>query len=345
MKDLIEIDGSFGEGGGAILRTALGLSAITQKPIKIFNIRKGRKEPGLRTQHLESIKAVADLCNARLTGANLGSTEIEFYPGKIESKNLDIKIGTAGSIGLVFQSLKLIALKLETPIQITITGGATFGKFAPPTLYTKHTLLPILSRVGYNADIDIIKNGFFPVGGAKAIIKMNPCKELKPLILDKPGEIEKIHGLSIASRHLEKANVAYRQAKKAEDILDQFDVDIKIEYVDADCPGSGIVLWAKDKNGNLIGSDGLGERGKPAEAIGEEAAKSLLKAIHSTVDSHTSDQLLTFMALAKGNSRIIAPKLTDHAKTNIWVIKKFLKTEFKSTEKENVSIECRGQNI
>ena len=343
---MIDIDGSFGSGGGAILRTATALSAITGEEVRVYNIRAGRPNPGLQAQHLEGLKAIAELCDGKLRNVGPGSEEISFTPGKISSKEINIKIGTAGSIGLIFQTLALPAGLAEREVTINVSGGATFGKWAPPLLTTRNILLPILGKMGYKADIKILKNGFYPAGGANAEIRIHPFKNLQPLHLEKLGKITFLGGASVSAIHLKSSRVAERQAREAEAGLKKFSPIIKEEYVQAECPGSGIVLWATDGK-CILGSDCIGERGKRAEDIGREASLNLLRTINSgcTVDEKISDQVLLFMALAEGRSKVIAPRLTNHAKTNIWLIKKFLGTEFKTVETQrNVTIECEGNN-
>jgi RNA 3'-phosphate cyclase len=344
---MIEIDGAYGSGGGAVLRTATALSAVTGKPIHVSNIRKGRPNPGLKTQHLEGLRAIAKLCNGKLKGDELRSMEIELHPEKIQNDDLEIKIGTAGSIGLLFQSLKIPACKAEGPVNIRIKGGATFGRYAPPTPYAQSVLLPVLRQTGYSGDINIIRHGFFPVGGADVSFHINPCKEFKPLNLTERGEIETIKGVSIASTSLKKPRVADRQAGTAAEILKKhgFDPEIKTSYADSSCPGSGVVLSAKTTTGCVLGADSLGERGKKAEEVGGQAAHNLLSIINSkaTADERLSDQLLVFMALAKGKSSIITPRFTNHSKTNIWVIEKFLDTRFHTEPAgKNIRIGCSG---
>ncbi|GAB4344593.1 MAG: RNA 3'-terminal phosphate cyclase [Candidatus Abyssubacteria bacterium] len=341
---MIEIDGSYLEGGGAILRVASALSAITGKSLRVYNIRAGRKNPGLRPQHLEGLKAIADLCNASLINAALGSTEIELHPGKITSTQISVQISTAGSVGLLFQSLKAPVAMADGEVTIRVHGGATFAKWAPPLLTTKNVLLPILARMGYSAEIQIERHGFYPKGGARVTIKGKPSKNLKPLLLTEPGAVIHISGISVATTHLQKAQVADRQADAVRRVLSGIGAkaDMEIHYVDAVCPGSGVVLRAETGTGAILGADALGERGKPAENVGEDAARELLETIKSgaTVDDHVSDQVLIFMALADGESSIVARKFTGHAKTNIHIIRNFLPVDFRVTEDKNVRIQC-----
>jgi len=325
---MIEIDGSFGEAGGQILRSALGFSAVTGKEFRMFNIRANRCNPGLQEQHLQGVKAMARLCDAEVVGDEINSSEITFKPNKIKSGNLNIKIRTAGSVGLLLQSLLIPAIK--TDITINIDGGATFGKWALPVEHLKNVLLKHLETMGYSIQIDIEKEGFFPKGGAK--VRVHSGKgELKPITILEKGNIISIEGVSIASKSLEKKEVANRQAQVAKKIIfDKFKLDCKIktEYVDAICPGSGIQLWIKTDN-TVIGSNALGERGVSSETVGEKAAKMLIQEYENgCVDQHTADQLLPYMALANGG-KIKSSKITNHVKTNAKLIEKFMDVKFK----------------
>ncbi len=342
---MIEIQGDYLEGGGQIVRTALALSAVTQRPIHISNIRKGRANPGLQAQHIEAANAISSLCNAKIEGNKLHSTELKFYTGKIQSKKISITIPTAGSVALVLQALMIAAVHAENKIHIEISGGATNGKWAPPVNYVKYVLLPLLEKFGYKGDIDVKKYGYYPKGGAHVITMIRPSK-LNPINLVERGDIIEISGLSHASKHLEKARVAERQAKTTEEIIKKglnIKPNISVEYIDTLNPGSAIELFAKTKN-SILGSDGLGEVKKRAEDVGKEAAQKIIEEIKSLacVDEYAEDQLLPYMALAaeQGESRIKVPKLTNHTKTNIWVIEKFLPGKFEIYEKEKI-ISCR----
>ncbi len=342
----MEIDGSRGSGGGQVLRTSIGLSALLNKPVRVSNIRAGRCNPGLRPQHLEGIKAVADFCSGELRGAELGSSEVEFRPGEGCKKEINVKIPTAGSIGLLLQAL--LTATLKGGAEIRIEGGATFGKWAPPITYFEKVLMPVLGMMGYRIELNVLKQGFYPAGGGRAEVKAHPVKELKPINLTGQGEVKDIYGLSIASRYLARAMVAERQARAAENMMRKYRVFSKIEYCDSDCPGSALVLWTRTSTGCILGSDSLGDRGKPAEEVGREAARGIVstRASGAAVDEYLSDQLLPFMALSSGKSEILAPRLTKHAETNIWVIGKFLEAEFSvKNEKGLARISCTGSGL
>ena len=322
---MINIDGSMG--GGQILRTALGLSAYTKKPFSIINIRAGRKEPGLKEQHLQAVNAMAKLCNADVSGNELHSKEVIFTPREIAKKELNIKISTAGSVGLVLQALMMPAIKEN--LNVTIEGGADFGKFAPPTLHIKHVLIPLLEKMNCSANINIKRYGFYPKGGSCAEFFSNKSK-LMPLNILETGDIISIEGVSVASSSLKNARVAERQANAAKQILfKKFAAipNIKTIYDNSICTGSGIQLWIKTKN-SFIGANALGEPGKKSEVVGEEAANELIfEYENGCVDQHTADQLIPYMALAN-NSKILTSKITEHTKTNIEIVKKFLDVDF-----------------
>ena len=343
---MIEIQGDVFEGGGQILRTAIALSTVIEKPFRIFNIRAKRRNPGIRPQHLEAIRAVAKLCDAEVRGADIGNKELKFYPKRIRSGKIDITIPTAGSIGLMLQGLMIAASRIDEDINVRINGGATNGKWAAPVNFIKHVLIPILSKMGYRAWIEIERYGYYPVGGAKVKMKIEPSK-LSSIKLLEQEEILSINGISHASLHLKKSKVAERQQKAARDLLFkkfQIEPEIKVEYVNTDCPGSAIDLWIKTKN-SFLGDSSLGEPGKPAEEVGKDAAWMLINQHKSSapLDSHMSDQIIPYMALgtiSDGESMVRASAITNHTKTNIWVVEQFLPVKFSINEKEKI-ISCR----
>lgn len=329
---MITIDGSYGEGGGQILRTSIGLSALTGKSCRIINIRARRRNPGLQEQHLQAVKAVAELCGAEISGAERGSQVLEFIPHKKTTSEINVNISTAGSVGLVLQALAIATMR--DGAKIKISGGATFGKWAVPITYLEEVLLPALSPYGYKAQISVERYGFYPRGGAQVKVQYFPWQPRQSIILTEQGELKRITIFSFASNHLRGAQVAERQSKSAIKILkNHFSVPIteRIKYVDALNPGSAVVIVAETSYSRL-GADGLGERGKPAEKVGSEAAELLVEEWRSgaPLDSHAGDQILPYLALAGG--RVKVAKITEHCRTNMFVIEQFLPVKFTVTD-------------
>jgi len=358
---MIQLDGSFGEGGGAIVRVALALSTITQKPFTVNNIRKGRCDSGLKNQHLYCVKALQQLCNADIEGANLGSEHLQYKPGKIEGKTLNIDIETAGSITLLLQALLLPCFFSDKKVVLKINGG-TDVKWSMPFDYFNNILVPQLKKYAY-LDVRLIKRGYYPKGNGLVEITINPkykltnsdFEEFNKYLRNEKKEINllnqhnliHIKGISHASSDLQKAEVAERQAKAAKIILANFkcNKDIRIEYCKTLSTGSGITLWAifseDTEEINLlnpirIGSDSLGEKGKKAEIVGREAAERLINEINhkAPVDSYLSDNLIPWMALFGGKIKVA--KLTNHTLTNIYVTEKFLGKIFNVNKKEKI---------
>lgn len=331
---MLKIDGSFLEGGGQIVRTSVALSAITKKTVEIINIRKGRENPGLKNQHLHLIKALQELCNAEVEGLKLGSSHLIFKPEMLKSKNLNINIGTAGSITLLLQGLLLPCFFLEKPVKITIRGG-TCTKWSMPFEFLDNVLLPQLSNFCEKIVLKQEKRGYYPEGGGKVVLKIKPGFVKKTINKTTRGELVMIKGISHASKSLEKSKVGERQARVAKDWLKKFEVPVKInvEYSDTLSVGSGITLWAvfEDEIGDssiILGADSLGEKGKKAEVVGYEAAKSLIKEVNSgaCVDKYSCDNLIPWLAFTGG--RIKTSEVTKHSLTNIYVVENFLGKKF-----------------
>ena len=312
------------------MRTATSLSAITKKPCRVFNIRKGREKPGLAPQHLLGIQALAQLCNGNLEGGELGSQEVKFYPGEIEPKDLQIKIETAGSITLVLQTLILPALLAQSQIKISFDGGATDTFFSPTIDHFQYVFLKTLERMGVKAEVNILKRGYYPEGGAKLEVIVYPSK-LKPLKLTETGVFKRIVITSGASESLREKKVAERQLAGTREILGKLKLPIeeRAKYYPSKCSGSQICLVAEFEN-TTIGTDNLGKLGKRAEDVGKEAALELLKEQKSQgcLDKHLADQILPYLAIAAGKSQVTVSEITNHCKTNIWVIEKFMGGKF-----------------
>ncbi len=335
---MIEIDGR--EAGGQLVRTAVALGAITGKGFRIVNIRGGRPQPGLKAQHMEGIGAVAELCEAKVSGLELGSRELDFTPGKLEPKDLEVKISTAGSIGLVLQSLLICATKFEKPIKVKFSGGGTWGKWAPPLLYLEKVFLPCL---GGSLKIETKREGFYPKGGAEVEVEIKPIR-VKPIEILEHGALERIEIFSVAAQ-LEKAKVAERQAEAARAFLQEklsVSASVELKYSPAANPGSGILVVGKCEN-SVIGADSIGEVGLKAEEVGKRAGKDFFREFSAgAVDRHCADMLLPYIALA-GKGRIKTSDITQHILTSIELIEKFLPVKFAlGREGKTISVSGTG---
>lgn len=338
----LKIDGSFGEGGGSIVRLGCGFASLFQIPINIKNIRANRTPPGLKTQHLMGLKALEILTNGKLSDANVGTTEITFIPGQNYQDYVAIEIITAGSISLLCQVLQNACIKKKNheQIKIKITGGGTFGTGAPDPYYLNDVTYRYFARMGYNCMIHVLKEGFYPKGGASAELTIKPVekpeKSLRPLNMLEQGKIVKIGGTIIVSDNLRKPRVAERIkdeiikiiSKKYQNII----FDIKDIYVQTLNPGVGLNIWVEYDSGCILGSGTiLGERGVPSEEIARRSFNSLYRQIESgaTVDEFLADQIIPLLYLCEKPSTIVVPEVTSHMKTNIDLLAYFKKREFR----------------
>jgi len=330
---MIEIDGAKKSGSGTILRLSVALSAIIGDPLHIYNIRKKRSQPGLRPQHLEAVLTAAKLCNADVKGASVGSQEIWFYPEEIKGGHIEAEIGTAGSIPMLIMTVLPICAFAKQPVNLHISKGGTDVSHSPTINYLKYILLPLLRRMGLEASIVIHKYGYYPKGGGEVTLKTQPCSCLKPLRLENFGSIEEISGISICT-FLADRKVALRQAKEAERLLKSRGYGPKIQIInDFSNPvqkGSSLALWAKTDADVILGSDAIGELRKPSEAVAREAVKNLLDEIQAepTVDIHSADMLIPYVALANGESIYLTRFITDHMESNLWLVNEILGVSF-----------------
>ena len=321
---MIEIDGSIGEGGGQILRTSLALSAVLGAPIKIYNVRKNRAKPGLRPQHLLGLQLMEKISNGKSEGARIDSMTVSFFPGNLRGISLTANIGTAGATTLVVQTIILPLLFAPEPSKVKIIGG-TDVDMAPTFDYMKNVFLRFVRDVGGDVNASLLRRGFYPAGGGAILLEVKPLR--KPLksvrITEFPHDFT-VRGNSVSGGL--PRDVAERQARSAKKTLERRDIvaSISIEHRSRSevlSPGSSITLWLEEA---YVGSSALGSKGIPAEVVGKRAANYLIREIDTLapIDRHMGDQIVPFLALAKGTSEYYTSELTKHTLTNLLLVER-----------------------
>ena len=327
---MLSIDGSFGEGGGQIIRTSLALSLITGKSFRVFNVRARREKPGLQRQHLTAVTAAAAIGGARVDGAHAGSKEFTFLPGAVTPGEYKFSIGTAGSTMLVLQAVLPPLMIADAPSLLLFEGG-THNVKAPPFEFIQKTFLPLVNRMGPNVSVELQRYGFYPPGGGRFNVYVEPAAELKRLELLERGAI-----LSERARALVvnlPAHVAERELAVASEQLglmpDQLDLEQSANAISA---GNVFSISIESESLTEVFT-GIGERGVRAEAVAARVVHEARRYLEvgAPVGEHLADQLLIPLALARGGSYITGTP-TLHTTTNIEVIKKFLPVEITTTQ-------------
>ncbi len=319
---MIAIDGSYGEGGGQIVRTSLALSLVTGKSFSVANIRAGRRKPGLMRQHLTALRAAAEIGKARIEGADIGSKAFVFEPATVKAGSYRYGIGSAGSCTLVLQTILPALMTADGPSEVILEGG-THNPFAPPFDFLEKAFVPIVNRMGPQISVILEKPGFYPAGGGRIRVCIEPAKTLSDLRLLERGALVSRKARAAVSNL--SMNIARRELKVVAKKLGwERECLEAVEVTDARGPGNVLTLEIQSENATEVFT-GFGEKGVPAEKVAEGTAKQAKKYLASgvPVGKHLADQLLIPMAMAgKGAFRTLAP--TNHARTNIEIVKKFL---------------------
>lgn len=332
---MVVIDGSHGEGGGQVLRTALTLAVLTGQPVRIEHIRAGRGKPGLRPQHLTGVRAAGAVCEARLEGDELGSQTLTFVPGgpaRPGEYTFDVteaaRGGSAGSVGLVLQTVLLPLALASSESHLTLRGG-THVPWAPPVSYLEHVFLPMLARMGVHTEVELVRWGFYPAGGGETRVRIVGREEsLSPILLIERGELRRVWGTAVVANL--PAHIPQRMATRACNVLAEAGLQAQVEprRLRGAGPGAGIFLFAEYAHATA-GFTAYGRKGLPAERVAEAACKDLLAHHRSgaPADPHLADQLVLPMALAEEESQVVTSQVSQHLLTNVWVVLQFLARE------------------
>ncbi|RMG68103.1 MAG: RNA 3'-phosphate cyclase [Calditrichaeota bacterium] len=344
---MITIDGAQKSGSGTIVRDAVPLAALTGRALHLINIRARRRPSGLRPQHLQAVRACAEMCEGGLKGDRVGSREIWFTPGRrIRGGYYRWDIGTAGSATMLAMCVLPLALFADAPVTLSIRGGL-FQDFAPSAFHFQQVFLPTLAAMGATVRAEIVQPGYVPTGGGELLVQVEPLlTPLKPLVREQPGRVVAVQGVALAS-HLAERQVAHRMARSAAEALESFRLPVEIQELNdtrekpafrrpAPQPGAALALWARTDTGCLLGMDMAGKVGRRAETIGKQVACRLLEDIEqgATVDRYLADQLIPFAALARGTSTYRIPQVTDHVAARLWLTEQLLGSRWRIAERQ-----------
>ncbi|CDO69035.1 hypothetical protein BN946_scf184834.g42 [Trametes cinnabarina] len=354
----VSLDGSVLEGGGQLLRVAVALSALLSRPIAIDHIRANRSPPGLKHQHAAGLRLAAEICSARLDGCETGSSSIVFQPTTKPqlSKCLTADPGTAGSIALLLQvalPCLIFSPDATVPPSRLILRGGTNAIQAPQIDYTQHVFLPFLrDHFGLRPTLNVIKRGYYPKGGGEVHVSIPHVRGPLPAVtLTARGPVKAVFGRSYVAGLPKGLAESMRSAAKELLVESGLDSDIiKIDALrerpsDAVGSGSGIVLWAEMEDGCLMAGSALGRKGTESSKVGRDAARELTAnlAHGGCVDEYMQDQMIIFLALARGKSRVKTGPITLHTRTAIWVVEQLTGFRFHVEESGGSAIiECEG---
>jgi RNA 3'-phosphate cyclase len=337
---VIEVDGSYGEGGGQLVRTAVALSALTGKALRLAGVRAKRARTGLAPQHLAAVRAVAALCDARCEGLELGSSGFTFEPRtQPAGGELRVDVGTAGSVTLVLQALLPILLGARQSSRVVVAGG-TDVRQAPTWDYFCEVLVRLLRAMGLRVRVTIVRRGYYPRGGGEVAVEVEPGRP-RPLALDCLSGLWKVSGVAHVA-HLPLSIAERMRAAALTALGSEARIDARVLHPEeAIGTGGAIALWA-ESGGRVLGASRVAERGVRAEALGEAVGAELGADIASDagLDRHAADQVLVYLAMAREPSSFTARSLSSHARTAMWLIEQFLPARF-SVESEGALVRIR----
>lgn len=323
----LHINGSTGEGGGQMLRSSLALSMALGVPFRITGIRANREKPGLMRQHLTALQAAIAISSARAEGTAVGSREVTFAPGPVRGGSYRFAVGTAGSVTLVLQAILPALLVAEKPSEVVIEGG-THARSAPTFEFLQHALVPLLARLGGAIDVRLEKHGFYPAGGGRVVVAVEPAATMSPLTIERRGNLVSTRALSIVSKL--PYEVARRELEAVRSRLGwSFDTRNARVVDDAPCPGNALLLYIESEGGTDIFGV-IGERQKSSERVAAEACAEVESYLESDapIGPHLADQLMVPCAIAAakgaGESSFVTQPLSSHSTTNSEIVAAFL---------------------
>ena len=346
--DFLDVDGSFGEGGGQTIRIATSFAVILNKAIRVKNVRAGRRIPGLRPQHAATLKILAEICGGTLEGGTVGSTEFTFVPGRVEKESMTVDTGTAASVTLALQAIVPAISLSGASLDLDLIGG-TDVPWSPTCDYFSQVLAPSLRMLGIVFDLKVLRRGYYPSGGGRISVHIDPCDTIRAVDLGTRSEDPPI---SITSRAAMLPNrVPEQLLSSAVSQLERnglYPQKKSVSIEESSSPGCSVLAGAVGES-CFMGVDGIGVRGKPAVAIGSEVGFRFAKTYSSgaCVDPHLADMLSPLLFLADGPSRLLTSESSSHLMTSLHVVRQFVAAEYSVERRDGaylISIEPSRQN-
>ncbi len=331
LDEMLTIDGSLGEGGGQILRTAVGVAGVTGQAVRIEKIRAGRQKPGLMRQHLTAVNAAAEICSAKVSGNSAGSTELSFCPGTVRAGEYRFSIGTAGSATLVLQTVLPMLLTANGPSRLILEGGS-HNLAAPPFEFLASAFLPLVNRMGPTVEAMLERYGFFPAGGGRLVVNIQPASHLQGFDLCDRGPMINASAQVLISNL--PMNIAEREARRLKARLPELKDRVRIEPVPSAGPGNIVIVQYQFQNVTEIAT-AFGRLGTSAETVANEASGSIKSYLKSDcpVGENLSDQILLPLALSaaaygspagRRGGTFRTREISPHLRTHIAILQQLL---------------------
>ena len=329
---MITIDGSFGEGGGQIVRSSLALAMVTGKPFRVAKMRAGRQKPGLMRQHLTAVRAAASICGATMRGDEIGSMELTFEPRSVKAGEYTFAVGTAGSATLVLQTVLPALLLADGPSVLTLEGG-THNPFAPPFDFLIKAFLPLVNRMGPRVEATLERPGFYPAGGGRFVVRIEPVKSLTGIEVMERGELRGHRATAVVANL--RRHIAERELTVIKRKLNWGDDRLSVVEV-SDTPGPGNIVMIEMESEHVTEVfTGFGEVGRSAEAVADQVLNHYLSYQRSDapIGEYLTDQFMLPLAIA-GAGAFHSTGLSRHATTHIELIRKFLDVDVSIAERK-----------
>lgn len=341
VTDTIVIDGSEGEGGGQMVRSSMALAVVTGKPVQIDNIRAGRSKPGLGRQHLTSVRAAARICNGTLHGAELGSRCVRFEPGMVQSGHYEFQVGTAGSAMLVLQTVLPPLLTANGPSTLVLEGG-THNQLAPPFDFVQKAYLRLVNQMGPTVNARLERHGFFPAGGGRVVVEVNPSEALGGFELLQRGKLRQ-RSLTALLANLPD-NIGQREVHMGQRKLNWRPEEASVQLVDSNGPGNVVLAELEYENVTQIFT-AFGQKGVTAERVMGQIVRDVRGWLKhdAPVGEYLADQILLPLGLSAAQNDgcgvrqggiFRTAKLSQHSLTHIDILQRFLKIEIRVTQEE-----------